>query len=63
MERWVEAAYANSLQVKIAKYNLDIAIKEVDKNRYANYPTLDAVARRELQLSGRQHFRYESGSA
>jgi outer membrane protein len=44
MERWVEAAYANSLQVKIAKYNLDIAVKEVDKNRYANYPTLDAVA-------------------
>jgi outer membrane protein len=44
MERWVEAAYANSLQVKIAKYNLDIAIKEVDKNRYATYPTLDAVA-------------------
>jgi len=44
MERWVEAAYANSLQVKIAKYNLDIAVKEVDKTRYANYPTLDAVA-------------------
>jgi outer membrane protein len=44
MEKWVEAAYTNSLQVKIAKYNLDIAIKEVDKNRYATYPTLDAVA-------------------
>lgn len=43
MEAWVQAAYANSLQVVIAKANLDIAIKEVDRNRAANYPTIDAV--------------------
>jgi outer membrane protein len=44
MEAWVQAAYANSLQVQIGKANLDIAIKEVDRNRAANYPTIDAVA-------------------
>jgi len=43
MEAWVQAAYTNSLQVQIAKANMDIAIKEVDRNRAANYPTLDAV--------------------
>jgi outer membrane protein len=43
MEAWVQAAYANSLQVQIAKANLEIAAKEVDRNRAANYPTLDAV--------------------
>jgi outer membrane protein len=43
MEAWVQAAYANSLQVQIAKANLEIAAKEVDRNRAANYPTIDAV--------------------
>ncbi len=44
MEAWVQAAYNNSLQVQIAKANLDLAIKEVDRNRFAHYPTIDAVA-------------------
>ncbi len=44
MEAWVQAAYSNSLQVAIAKANMDIAVKEVDRNRAANYPTIDAVA-------------------
>ena len=44
MEAWVQAAYSNSLQVAVAKANMDIAIKEVDRNRAANYPTIDAVA-------------------
>jgi outer membrane protein len=43
MEAWVQAAYTNSLQVAIAKANMDIAVKEVDRNRAANYPTIDAV--------------------
>ncbi len=43
MEAWVTAAYTNSLQVQIAKANLEIAAKEVDRNRAANYPTIDAV--------------------
>ena len=43
MEAWVQASYTNSLQVAIAKANMDIAVKEVDRNRAANYPTIDAV--------------------
>jgi outer membrane protein len=43
MEKWVEAAYADSLQIKVARANLDIAEKEVDRTRYAHHPTLDAV--------------------
>ena len=44
MEAWVQASYSDSLQVQIAKASLDIAVKEVDRNRAANYPTIDAVA-------------------
>jgi len=44
MEAWVQASYNDSLQVQVAKASLDIAVKEVDRNRAANYPTLDAVA-------------------
>jgi outer membrane protein len=44
MEKWVEAAYANSQQVKIAQDNVALAVKEVDRARYGQFPTLDAVA-------------------
>ena len=44
MEAWVQASYNDSLQVQVAKASLDIAVKEVDRNRAANYPTIDAVA-------------------
>jgi outer membrane protein len=44
MEKWVEAGYASSQQVKIAQDNVALAVKEVDRARYAHYPTLDAVA-------------------
>jgi len=43
MEQWVQAAYTNSLQVQVAKANFDLAVKEVERNRYAHYPTIDAV--------------------
>lgn len=43
MEAWVQAAYGNSLQVNVARSNLELAVKEVERNRYAHYPTLDAV--------------------
>jgi outer membrane protein len=43
MEQWVEAAYVNSQQVKIAKDALELARKEVAKANYGHYPTLDAV--------------------
>ncbi len=44
MEKWVEAAYANSQQVQIAQANVALAVKEVDRARYGQFPTLDAVA-------------------
>jgi outer membrane protein len=44
MEAWVQAAYNNSLQVQVAKANLEIAAKEVERNRYGHYPTIDAVS-------------------
>jgi outer membrane protein len=43
MEQWVEAGYANSQQVKIAKDALELARKEVQKATYGHHPTLDAV--------------------
>ena len=43
MEAWVQAAYSNSLQVQIAKANLDLSGKEVERSRFAHYPTIDAV--------------------
>lgn len=43
MEQWVQAGYGNSLAVQIAKSNLDLAAKEVERNRGANWPTIDAV--------------------
>jgi outer membrane protein len=44
MEKWVEAAYASSQQVKIAQDNVALADKEVGRARAGHYPTLDAVA-------------------
>ena len=52
MEKWVEAAYANSQQVKIAQDNVALAVKEVDRARYGQFPTLDAVGLGQLQLPG-----------
>ena len=43
METWVQAGCGNSLAVSISKSNLELAVKEIDRNRAATYPTLDAV--------------------
>jgi outer membrane protein len=43
MEAWVQAGYGSSLQVSIARANFELAAKDVERNRAANYPTLDAV--------------------
>ena len=56
MERWVEAAYANSQQVQVAKANSDLAAKEVDKNRFGHYPTLDAVGNLSYNSQGDSNF-------
>lgn len=43
MERWVEAARANSPQIKAQEAVLEFAKKEVDRNRGGHYPTVDLV--------------------
>ena len=44
MESWVDLALENSLQVQIQKAAEEFAAKEVERNRAAHHPTLDAVA-------------------
>ena len=44
MEKWVNAAQEGNLQIQIQKAALEIAGREVERNRAGHYPTLDAVA-------------------
>jgi outer membrane protein len=48
---WVDRAFADNLQVRIANYNLDIATLEVDKQKAGHYPTLDLVGSYNVQGS------------
>ncbi len=52
MEKWVEAAYANSQQVKIAQDNVALAVKEVDRARYGQLSDPRRGRVGELQLPG-----------
>ena len=44
MEKWVEDAQLNSLQLAVARAGADLAEKEVARNRGGHYPTVDMVA-------------------
>ena len=44
MEKWVDQAQMNSLQLAIARASAEIADKEVARNRGGHYPTVDLVA-------------------
>ena len=44
MEKWVNEAQLNSLQLAIAQAGAEIAEKEVARNRGGHYPTVDLVA-------------------
>jgi outer membrane protein len=44
MENWVALALQTNLQVRIQQSALTFAAQDVDRNRGAHYPTLDAVA-------------------
>lgn len=44
MQKWVESAEGNSFVVQVQQAVLDIATKEVERNRAGHYPTLDLVA-------------------
>lgn len=41
---WVTSAEASNLAVQIAQANLDVAAREMEKQRAGHYPTLDLVA-------------------
>ena len=41
---WEELAKANSVSLRIARNNLELAIQEVSRNRGEHYPTLDLIA-------------------
>jgi len=56
MEKWVEAAYSTSYQISAAKAALDIAAKEVERNRFGHYPTVDAVAGFNYNRDGASNF-------
>jgi outer membrane protein len=40
---WVDRALNENLAVRIARYNFEIATLEIDRQRAANYPTVDLV--------------------
>jgi outer membrane protein len=44
IEKWVETAQLNNLQLAIARASAEIADKEVSRNREGHYPTVDLVA-------------------
>ena len=44
MNKWVESAEAQNLQLQIQKAALEIANQEVERNRGGHFPTLDLVA-------------------
>lgn len=46
MARWVEAAEKDAIPVQIQQLALEVASKDVEKNRAGHYPTLDAVLTR-----------------
>ena len=43
METWVESAQRENFSVRVQEAALEIASREIDRNRAANYPTLDLV--------------------
>lgn len=44
MDQWVNLAHASGLPVRIALENLTLSSQEVERNRGAHYPTVDAFA-------------------
>jgi outer membrane protein len=44
--KWVETAESENMAVQVARAGLEIATKEVEKQRAGHYPTLDVVATR-----------------
>lgn len=43
MSQWVSAAERDSISVQVQQANVDLASREIDKQRAGHYPTVDAV--------------------
>ena len=56
MEQWVEAAFATSPEIASARASLEIAMKEVERNRLGHHPTVDAVAGLNYNRDGASSF-------
>ncbi len=50
--QWVEAAEKENFNVRLSKTNLEIANREIEKNRVGHYPTVDFIASHGRQSSG-----------
>jgi outer membrane protein len=44
LDEWVDRALTDNLNVRIARYNADIATLEIERQRAGRLPTLDLVA-------------------
>jgi outer membrane protein len=65
MDTWAALAQRANLQVRVAQSALVFAAREIDRNRYAHYPTFDAFATASGNTSGAQDagsFRTDSRS-
>jgi outer membrane protein len=65
MDTWAALAQRANLQVRVAQSALVFATQEIDRNRYAHYPTFDAFATASGNTSGAQDpgsFRTDSRS-
>lgn len=56
LDNWVSAAEQNSLDVQIQQAGLDLADKEVERNRAGHYPSVDAVASYAKSHAGASQF-------
>ncbi|MGB0129894.1 MAG: TolC family outer membrane protein [Rhodocyclaceae bacterium] len=52
LDQWVSAAEKDAFSVQVQQAALDIASREVDRNRAGHYPTLDLVASRNYVKQG-----------
>lgn len=52
INRWVESAEKDNLNVQIGKTGLEIANREIEKQRAGHYPTVDLIASHGVSASG-----------
>jgi len=55
VDAWIELAHANNREVNAARQEIQIAKKEVEKQRASRYPTVDLVVARDYSKSGNNY--------